>query len=69
MTKETWAFVVTRNNSVEQIRLFTDLADGEEFANNFIKQIDPNMEELPVYSKNESYFSNDLSVGLYQCVH
>jgi hypothetical protein len=62
-----WTFIVVRNNSVEQARVFSDFWKGAEFTDNFIKSIDPNFHgNFPIYNRNENYKNNDLTVGLYK---
>ena len=34
-----WVFVVVRNNSVEQVKVFKDFWEGANFADNFIKRM------------------------------
>jgi hypothetical protein len=61
-----WVFIVCRDNSVEQVKVFKDFWEGAIYTDNFIKGIDPNMPYLPAYNRGESYKYNNLSVGLYK---
>ena len=61
-----WVFIVNRNNSVEQVKVFKDYWEGATFADNFIKRIEPGLEILPDYNRGESYGNGDLTVGLYK---
>lgn len=65
-----WVFVVVRDNSVEQVKVFDDFWVGADYADSFIEKIDPvfakNGAGLPAYNRNESYKKDDLSVGLYR---
>ena len=60
-----WTFLVIRDNSVEQIRSFSDFWAGCEYTDNFIRSIDPNMVDMPAYNRGEHYHRDDLTVGLY----
>jgi hypothetical protein len=61
-----WVFAVVRNNSVEQVKVFKDFWEGANFADNFIKRIEPGVANLPEYNRGENYRNGDLSVGLYK---
>jgi hypothetical protein len=62
-----WTFIVVRNNSVEQARVFSDFWEGCKHTDSFIKSIDPNFNRnFPIYNRNENYKNNDLTVGLYK---
>lgn len=61
-----WVFIVNRNNSVEQVKVFKDYWEGATFTDNFIKRIQPGLEILPDYNRGESYGNGDLTVGLYK---
>jgi len=60
-----WVFVVARNNSVEQVKVFKDFWEGANFADNFIKRMEPSPTSLPAYNRGEYYTNDDLTVGLY----
>jgi hypothetical protein len=60
-----WVFVVARNNSVEQVKVFKDFWEGANFADNFIKRIEPGVGNLPEYNRGEYYKNDDLTIGLY----
>jgi hypothetical protein len=62
-----WVFIVARNNSIEQVKMFKDYWSGASYTDSFIRNINPNMVDTPFYNRNESYVENDLSVGLYKC--
>jgi hypothetical protein len=61
-----WVFVVVRNNSVEQGKVFKDFWEGATFTDNFIKRIEPGVANLPEYNRGQNYRNDDLSVGLYK---
>lgn len=61
----TWIFIVVRDNVVEDCKVFTDYFLGEQFANDFIKKIDPSA-DLPRYREGEVYSKDSLRVGLYK---
>ena len=61
-----WVFIVNRNNSVEQVKVFKDYWEGATFTDNFIKRIQPGLEILPDHNRGESYGNGDLTVGLYK---
>lgn len=65
-----WALIVVRNNVVEQFKIFRDFWVGAEYADNYIKNIDPNFHNnrnnLPEYHRNEYYKNGDLTIGLYR---
>lgn len=61
-----WAFIVCRENSVDRVRIFEDYFEGEQFANNFISQINPDIKEFPKYRQSEFYRNDDISIGLYR---
>lgn len=65
-----WAFIVVRNNIVEQVKVFDDFWVGADYTDNFIEKIDPGFAKggtgLPSYNRNEYYKKDDLSVGLYR---
>jgi len=62
-----WTFVVVRDNSVEQTRVFDDFWKGCKYADDFIKTIDPDFHgNFPIYNRNENYRNGDLTVGLYK---
>ena len=50
-----WVFIVNRNSSVEQVKVFKDYWEGATFTDNFIKRIQPGLEILPDYNRGESY--------------
>lgn len=60
-----WAFIVVRDNSVEQVKIFNDFWEGCKHTDDFIKSIDPNIEMLPAYNRGQNYKNENLSVGLY----
>ena len=53
-----WVFVVVRNNSVEQVKVFKDFWEGANFADNFIKRMEPSPVSMPAYNRGE-YYTND----------
>jgi hypothetical protein len=61
-----WIFIVCRNNTVEQVKIFKDYWEGANYTDVFIRRIEPSISMLPNYNRNESYKNNDLSVGLYK---
>jgi len=61
-----WIFIVCRDNSVEQVKVFKDFWEGATFTDNFIKRIEPGIGNLPAYNRGESYRNDDLTVGLYK---
>jgi hypothetical protein len=61
-----WIFIVTRNNSVEQVMYFNDFWEGAKHTDEFIKGCDPNIIELPAYNRGEVYNNGEISVGLYK---
>lgn len=61
-----WAFVVCRDNCVETIKFFDDYFEGEQYSNEFIRKIDPKINEMPHYRQNEFFKNKELSVGLYK---
>lgn len=61
-----WVFIVSRDNTIERVRIFADYWVGCAFADNFIRSIDSSMTDMPAYHKGESYTKDDLSVGLYR---
>lgn len=61
-----WAFVVCRENSVETVKFFDDYFEGENYANEFISELNPEIKDFPRYRQNEFYRNDDLSVGLYR---
>ena len=60
-----WTFIVIRDNTVEQIKSFSDFWAGCEYTDNFIRSIDPDMTDMPAYNRGEHYHKDDLTVGLY----
>lgn len=60
-----WIFIVCRDNSVEQVKVFKDFWEGATFTDNFIKRVEPGVGSLPAYNRGENYKNNDLTVGLY----
>lgn len=61
-----WIFIVSRNNSIEQVQVFSDFWEGASFTDNFIKRIEPNPSFFPAYNRGENYRNGDLTVGLYK---
>jgi hypothetical protein len=61
-----WVFIVCKDSAVEQVKVFKDFWEGEEFTDNFIKRIEPGVANLPEYNRGENYRNGDLSVGLYK---
>lgn len=60
-----WIFIVCRNNTVEQVKTFKDYWEGADFADNFIKRVEPGLGDPPSYNKGEYYKNDDLTIGLY----
>jgi hypothetical protein len=60
-----WAFIVIRDNKVEQIKIFNEFWSGCKYADDFIRNIDPNIVFLPAYNRGENYKGENFSVGLY----
>lgn len=61
-----WTCVIVRNNIVEHCKSFKDYWEGSEYADNFIKRVEPSLTFYPAYNRDEYYKSGDLSVGLYK---
>lgn len=61
-----WAFIVCRDNCVETIKFFEDYFEGEQYSNEFIKKISPEITEMPRYRQSEFFQNSELSVGLYK---
>jgi hypothetical protein len=65
-----WTFVVVRDNTVEQTKVFEDFWAGAEFTDAFIKNVDSEMPDVskgfPAYNRGEYYKKDNLSVGLYK---
>jgi hypothetical protein len=62
-----WIFIVVRNNSVEQTKVFSDFWEGAEYTDSFIKRIDLDFHgNFPAYNRNEYYRRDDLTIGLYK---
>lgn len=61
-----WIFIVVRDNSVEQVKVFKDFWEGADYTDNFIKRIEPGIEHLPSYNKGENYINNNFTIGLYK---
>lgn len=61
-----WIFIVCRDNTVEQVKVFKDFWEGATFTDNFIKRIQPSPPFYPAYNRGENYRNGDLTVGLYK---
>jgi hypothetical protein len=61
-----WVFVVTRENRVEQTKIFNDFWEGCKFVDEFIKNIEPSIQDFPVYQRGEFYNNGEICVGLYK---
>lgn len=61
-----WVFIVCRDNSVEQVKVFKDYWEACTYTDNFIKRIEPGISVLPNYNRNENYKNTNLTVGLYK---
>jgi len=61
-----WAFIVCRENCVEHFKFFDDYFEGEQYANEFIKKINPEITDMPRYRQNEFFRNDNLTVGLYK---
>ncbi len=61
-----WIFIVCRDCSIEQVKVFKDFWEGANYTDNFIKRIEPGIEMLPVYNRGENYRNGNLIVGLYK---
>jgi len=61
-----WVFIVTRDNVVEQVKVFKDFWEGANFADNFIKRIEPGIGDLPAYNRGENYKNGNLTIGVYK---
>lgn len=60
-----FVFIVVKDNIVEQVKVFKDYFVGDEYANEYIKQIDPNIKDFPKYRQGEYYHKYNLCIGLY----
>lgn len=60
-----WVFIVIRDNTVEQVKVFKDFWEGATFTDNFIKRVEPDLSYLPAYNRGESYSNGNLTIGLY----
>jgi len=58
-----WIFVCSRDDVVDHVKIFNDFFDGADYADEFIKQFDPDA-ELPNYRANEFYRNNEVTVSL-----
>ena len=61
-----WIFIVCQDSSIEQVKVFKDYWEGAEYADNFIKRIEPGLEMLPKYNRGENYRNTNITVGLYR---
>lgn len=61
-----WVFIVTRDNVVEQVKVFKDFWEGANFADNFIKRIEPSLPFFPAYNRGENYKNGNLTIGVYK---
>ena len=65
-----WVFIVSRNNSVEKVKVFSDFWEGCSYADDFIRHIDNNFANgsiaFPAYNRGEYYTKDDLMVGLFK---
>ena len=61
-----WVFIVIRDCNVEQVKIFKDFWEGSEYADNFIKRIEPGLAFYPAYNRDEYYRNDNLTVGLYK---
>jgi hypothetical protein len=61
--------IVTRDGSVETVKVFKDASDAVPYTDNFIMNIDNTIgwDNLPRYSDNEVYSKDGLKIGLYIC--
>ena len=61
-----WAFLVIRDNTVTNVKGFSDYWDAAKFADNYIKNsLGVDMEKYPSYNKGENYTQENISVGVY----
>jgi len=67
-----WTFIVVRDNSIEQVRTFSDFWAGCDYTDNFISKVDPDFADgtskkpFPAYNRGESYRKDNLTIGLYK---
>ena len=65
-----WTFVVVRDNSVEQTKIFSDFWEGCSYTDDFIRKVDDNFANgsigFPAYNRGEYYKKDDLTIGLYK---
>lgn len=64
-----YCVIITRDGTVEQVGTYKDYFQAESFANNIIYQIKKerniNEEGFPEYRKGESFFIDNLRIGVY----
>ena len=60
-----WVFIIIRDSTVEQVKVFKDFWEGATFTDNFIKRVEPDPVSLPAYNRGESYTNGNLTIGLY----
>lgn len=58
-----WVLVCSRGDVVNFVKIFNDFFEGADYADEYIKKIDPDS-ELPNYRANEFYRSEDLTISL-----
>ena len=61
-----WVFIVCRDNSIEQVKIFKDFWEGAKFTDSFLGHINPHLKNFPAYNRNENYQDGNLTVGLYR---
>lgn len=58
-----WVLICSEGDVVNYVRVFNDFFDGADYADQRIRQHDPDA-DLPNYRANEFYRSEDLTVSL-----
>ena len=61
-----WIFIICRENSIEQVKIFNDYWEGAKFTDNIIQRLEPKLSDLPAYNRGENYKNNNLTIGLYK---
>jgi hypothetical protein len=64
-----WVFIVTRNSTIEKVKVFDDYFQGEIHTNEYLRiGFGVNEVDFPEYRKGEYYQSADsgVTIGLYK---
>lgn len=62
-----WVFIVSRNSTIEQVKIFDDYFEGEVHTNEYLRLAFGVEEDFPEYRKGIHYRTVDnLTVGLYK---